>query len=247
MRACIFVDGENFRHSLVELFPGFRRADYLPKDADWTGLFDWIVREVTGNAERIRTYWYVIQSVDYFPYGFSRLSMEPAVAYSVLSRHQPYKVRLDDAGEGNRSAELSAIIGELSDQQARMERRFGGHIIMQDGIASQHDAVEFRRAGAIRYDLFTGELGQEKAVDVKLATDLIVLRDIYDTAIIVSGDQDYVPAVQVVKDSGKRAVNVVFRARSGRPLPGGARRLNQVTDKSLEISFDTLNQFLKIQ
>ena len=73
------------------------------------------------------------------------------------------------------------------------------------------------------------------------------MRDIYDTAIIVSGDQDYVPAVQVVKDSGKRVVNVAFRARNGRPLPGGARRLNQVTDKSLEISFDTLNQFLKIQ
>ena len=87
MRACIFVDGENFRHSIMELFPRFRRADYLPKDADWTGLFDWIVREVTGNAERIRTYWYVIQSVDYSPNGLSRLGREPAVAYSVLSRH----------------------------------------------------------------------------------------------------------------------------------------------------------------
>ena len=127
-----------------------------------------------------------------------------------------------------------------------MDRRFDGHIIMQEGIASKHTAVEFRRAGAIRYDLFTDSLGQEKAVDVKLATDLIVLRDIYDTAVILSGDQDYVPAVQVVKDSGKRVVNVAFRARNGSPLPGGARRLNQVTDNSLEIEYATLNSFLNI-
>ena len=75
----------------------------------------------------------------------------------------------------------------------------------------------------------------------------IVLRDIYDTAIILSGDQDYVPAVQVVKDSGKRVVNVAFRARNGSPLPGGARRLNQVTDNSLEIEYAKLNSYLNIR
>ena len=38
MKACIFVDGENFRHSIVDLFDKFQREDYLPKTADWTGL-----------------------------------------------------------------------------------------------------------------------------------------------------------------------------------------------------------------
>jgi hypothetical protein len=33
---------------------------------------------------------------------------------------------------------------------------------------------------------------------------MLMLRDIYDTAIIVSGDQDYVPAAQVLKDAGTR-------------------------------------------
>ena len=48
-RACIFVDGENFRYSIGNLFDNFERADYLPKLANWTSLFDWIVREVTGD------------------------------------------------------------------------------------------------------------------------------------------------------------------------------------------------------
>jgi hypothetical protein len=40
MKACIFLDGENFRHSLTKLFPeSFNPLDYLPKDADWTGFF----------------------------------------------------------------------------------------------------------------------------------------------------------------------------------------------------------------
>ena len=128
-----------------------------------------------------------------------------------------------------------------------MDRRFQEWINVQDGIASRHTAVEFRRAGAIRYDLFNNTLGSEKAVDVKLATDMILLKDIYDTAIILSGDQDYVPAVQAVKDSGKKVINATFLTRSGQLLPGGARRLNQVTDDSLLIEFGTLSEFLAIQ
>ena len=85
---------------------------------------------------------------------------------------------------------------------------------------------------------------QEKAVDVKLASDLIVLRDIYDVAIILSGDQDFVPAVEIVKDFGKRVVNVAFLTRGGRLLPGGARRLNQITDWSIELSHEELGPYL---
>ena len=125
-----------------------------------------------------------------------------------------------------------------------MRRRFDGWIKVQDGISARHDAVEFRRAGVIQYDLYTETLGPEKAVDVKLATDMIVLREIYDVAIILSGDQDYVPAVEVVKDSGRRVVNVAFQTRGGKLLPGGARRLNQVTDRSLIVNHQTLASYL---
>ena len=246
MRSCIFVDGENFRYAIVELFADFRQEDYLPKAADWTGLFNWIVEEATG-GDRLRTYWYAIQSVDYYPYRLARLGQNPNTAYNVLSNHPPYKSRLDGVEEGAKPAEVRSIIQELSDRQARMNGRFQGWIDIQDGIAARHVGVEFRRAGAIRYDLFTNKLGLEKAVDVKLATDMILLRDVYDTAIILSGDQDYVPAVQAVKDSGKRVVNAAFQTRSGQLLPGGARRLNQVTDDSLEIEFSILSKFLGLQ
>ena len=116
-----------------------------------------------------------------------------------------------------------------------------------NGYATNVTTVDLKwnaPAGAISYDLFTGQFGPEKAVDVKLAIDLSELRNIYEVAIIVSGDQDYVPAVQVVKDHGKRVINVAFEGRNGRLLPGGARRLNQITDSALIIKYNDLKKYL---
>ena len=84
-RACIFVDGENFRHSIGSLFSGFQRSDYLPKSADWTALFDWIVKEATDDGIRIRTYWYVIEYVDFYPYRFPDPSTHPDRLLRLLS------------------------------------------------------------------------------------------------------------------------------------------------------------------
>ena len=246
MTACIFVDGENFRHNVVDLFPEFRREDYLPRQANWTGFFDWVVEQASGADKRLRTYWYVIQSVDYSPYGLSRLERNPSLACQILSHHEPFKERLNRVERYARGAEASAIIAELLGRQAAFNRRFDGWKNIQDGIAARHEAIEFRRAGAIKYDLFTKKLGQEKAVDVKLAVDLVALSGSYDTAIILSGDQDYVPAVQMVKDLGKKAVNVAFLARNGKQHPGGSRRLGQQTDSSLIVGFDDLKEFLRI-
>ncbi len=246
-KACVFVDGENFRHTIEELFSNFNKHDYLPKQAEWATFFDDLVNKATGGlASRLRTYWYVLQHVDCFPYSLSKLKRDPPKLQKILSNHPPYKTELDKLSSPDLETRIGQIADELIGKQNTMQNRFSGWTTLQDGIAKAHAAVEFRRAGAIRYSSFDGSLGKEKAVDVKLATDLITLREIYDVAIIVSGDQDYVPAVQVVKDSGKRVVNVAFETRSGQLLPGGARRLSQVTDTSINVSYADFQSFLKL-
>lgn len=52
----------------------------------------------------------------------------------------------------------------------------------------------------------------EKGVDVMIASDLIAhaYEDHYDTAILVSGDADFYPALQVVKDTGKQVEVAAF-------------------------------------
>jgi len=57
-----------------------------------------------------------------------------------------------------------------------------------------------------------GDIMVEKGVDVMLATDLVTnaYNDHYDTAIVVSGDADFYPALQAVKDVGKHIEVAAF-------------------------------------
>lgn len=246
-RVCIFVDGENFRHSICDSFTfnEFEPGEYLPKKAQWSAFFDWLVEEVCGdNSQRLRTYWYVLEHVDFFPYKFPNAQKEPDSLKILLSKDKKLRAEIAKLDKDKLAPWMVEIAGALKNKKNSFQSRFTGWRVLQDGIANKHRAVEFRRDGAIRYNLFTGRMGEEKAVDVNLATDLITLREIYDVAILVSGDQDYVPAVRCVKNFGKTVVNVAFVTREGKILPGGARRLNNVTDSSYEISFADLKRFL---
>jgi len=139
---------------------------------------------------------------------------------------------------------MKEILNDLLKEQEKIEKRFDGWITIQNGIQKDNESIEFRRAGSNSYNLFKRSFGFEKAVDVKLSVDLVLLRGIYDIAVIVSGDQDFVPAVQVVKDFGKKVVNVSFKTRGGELLPGGSRKLNIVTDGRLILEYDTLKNLL---
>ena len=68
----------------------------------------------------------------------------------------------------------------------------------------------------------------------------------YDIAIIVSGDQDYVPIAQALRDRGKTVVNVSFKKKNGQLLPGGAARLNMNVDWSYELNFADLAHLMNV-
>jgi len=47
-RVCIFVDGENLRHAIIDLFQGiFDQIDYLPKNAQWGKFYDWLAKQAS--------------------------------------------------------------------------------------------------------------------------------------------------------------------------------------------------------
>ena len=51
-----------------------------------------------------------------------------------------------------------------------------------------------------------------KGDDIYLATDLIkgAYEDLYDVAIIVSGDEDFIPAIKLAQKNGKKVINAFF-------------------------------------
>ena len=70
----------------------------------------------------------------------------------------------------------------------------------------------------------------EKGIDVKIATDMLVhgYRANYDVAILVSGDTDFVDAVQAVKDLGRHVEVVLFDDAGSIALRNVADRVHQV-------------------
>jgi len=91
----------------------------------------------------------------------------------------------------------------------------------EDGVEKYKDQQRFLTT--VRsfpyFDLKFGRLERrgdthiEKGVDVKIAVDMLELAylDAYDTAILVSGDGDYVAAVEAIKRHGKHIENAFFQ------------------------------------
>lgn len=242
-RACIFVDGENFRHSLRHLFPSglytFGKGDYLP-ETDWHKFFTSLASRF--ECELLRVYWYVIEHIDCRPYKIPR---EWNAKEKVLARW--YGERISACATlQERHDLLKSLERELDVARGALEKRARGWREIQAGIESHNDQLEFRRSGSIPYELPTRQFGTEKGVDTQLATDMIVLSDIYDAAIILSGDADYLPPVAAVKNRGKFVYSVSFLDRKGQQLPGGARRLSNAVDSRTDLQFELVRKAMRI-
>ena len=78
--------------------------------------------------------------------------------------------------------------------------------------------------GRTRYEI--------KGDDVQLANDMLVgaYENFYDTALLVSGDEDFKPVVRTVRRLGKKVENIFFRG-------GSSSRLRKTCNSSRNIRF----------
>jgi len=93
------------------------------------------------------------------------------------------------------------------------------------------------RLGRLVYTNWPNVPPYEKGIDVQLTTDMLThgFKNNYDVAILVAGDNDYVGALQAVKDNGKHVEVALF----GRE--GSSYQLRRVADKIIAIN----SRFLK--
>jgi uncharacterized LabA/DUF88 family protein len=76
----------------------------------------------------------------------------------------------------------------------------------------------------------------EKGVDIQLATDIIThsFKNNYDVAVLVAGDNDYVGALQAVKDNGKNVEVALFgKERTSRQLRVAADKVITINGRFL--------------
>ncbi|MFH0711649.1 MAG: NYN domain-containing protein [archaeon] len=79
---------------------------------------------------------------------------------------------------------------------------------------------------------------QVKEDDIHLAVDMVkfAYKDFYDTAILVSSDGDFVPAVDAVQEIGKRVENIGFENKF-------SYHLKKVCDKFVRLKKNEVEEF----
>ena len=82
----------------------------------------------------------------------------------------------------------------------------------EDSSARFHDKLRHLGFRVIARESYDAVRKEQKEVDVAMACEMVAhaLRDHYDIAIVVSGDRDFVPAIQHVQSAGKRVEVAAF-------------------------------------
>jgi len=98
-------------------------------------------------------------------------------------------------------------------------QRAEGHREQQDFLTSLRETpyLEVRLGGT---KLAPGGVPVEKGIDVMLVTDLLhfAWNDLYDVAVLVSGDSDFAYALQAIKNMGKHVEVAYFESNVSKDL-----------------------------
>ena len=207
LRTVIFIDGENFRNNLRDFAyssdPTLGDYRLEEKHFYWKKFFQGVITEYdkhTGwNHQLVRVYWYYSAAI-------SPWAESPRLAQKIVDQYVG-KVSL-----------TTTQVTELAKDWYEKERKYFEKLREQtfEEIQRNTGFLEFKYVGqyVIRpYNVYkleynpqgsvTNYLGQqqgEKGVDIGIAVDMISKMNDFDTAILISGDADYIPAVKYLKD-----------------------------------------------
>ena len=177
-RAVVFIDGNNWYHSIKDVgVEDLGRLDYGK-----------ISRKLLGPRDWIATRYYigqVPQTGDTSLYAGQRRFLASLLATD--GRITTYLGRLEERPVDDPAA--NELLHYLATLQVRIDPKVYHDLV---AIGNRH-----RKAKAL----------VEKAVDVMLAVDMVVMaeRGEYDAAYLLSADGDFTPAVRAVRDRGLKA------------------------------------------
>ncbi|MFA4872649.1 MAG: NYN domain-containing protein [Patescibacteria group bacterium] len=130
---------------------------------------------------------------------YSQRTLGWKVAYAKLMR---YLKR--ECGEGMKCFAYAAV-----DENNLAERKFLDMLDINGYIL---------RTKALK-EIKTNEGNKHKgSLDIELAFEMVELAEKYDTAVLVSGDSDFAPALERLKQRGKRVIVMSTRGRVGKEL-----------------------------
>lgn len=213
LRTVVFIDGRNFRYNLRAFrFHGI--GDPVPdryyrldeKHFDWRDFFLGILQkfdQATGHAHRlVRAYWYSAESMRPFQVNdrlvdglLSRYSGQ----FPDLTREAIIDLARNWYSEERRYFEQTKekVFESIQRKVDFLEFKYVGEYVVRP-----FEPYQFHRDGDGNFR-YLGTREGEKGVDVGIAVDMLSKMPNYESAILVSGDADFIPAVRYLKDNLK--------------------------------------------
>jgi uncharacterized LabA/DUF88 family protein len=101
---------------------------------------------------------------------------------------------------------------------------------MEDRLRRVHDRLRYLGFRVIAREAYDEQRREQKEVDVALACEMLAhaFRDNYDVAVLVSGDRDFLPAIQHVQASGKRVEVAAFSNAASEEMKRSADRFHEL-------------------
>jgi len=218
IRFAFFVDGSNLFGALkgmgveVDDYQVFFNHLYKAAEQQW---YSCVGASQNANTLLQRVYWYEVGSIDNW-------NLDETQAQAFL------RERFDDNKElkaGYMAAAGKSMAGQNQEAVAQKAwstcfdeirswyegkkksldslRRF------HHGVQSSTDLIDILEVGHWKVNFFSRSC-DEKGLDTRLAVDMVALEDNYDVAIVVSGDADSIPSIDLMKRRGKHVGAVEF-------------------------------------
>lgn len=137
---------------------------------------------------------------------------------------------------------------DLDALQHQAQREWTGIQENVEAISLRHNYVEFRKVGYRFFEASKRKWGGEKGLDVAMAVDMVTLAPAYDACVVVSGDADFVPAIQAVKNMGRLVVVPEFKTDGGaKTIPMQAPALLAAADAVRPVEAQSVRGWLGIK
>lgn len=218
VRFAFFVDGSNLFGSLkgmgveVDDYQSFYKYLFSVAEQQW--------RQSVCTSQNVpcvlqRIYWYEVGSIDVW-----NLDDAQAQGYlkGLFDQNRQIKAGyMAQAGKlliGKPQADValkawSLCFDELKSWYEGKKGVLEGLKRFHYGVQSSTDLIDVLEVGHWKVDFF-GHSCEEKGLDTRLAVDMIALEANYDVAIVVSGDADSIPSIDLMKRRGKHVGAIEF-------------------------------------
>lgn len=239
-RFTLFVDGSNLFGVLrgqgvqIDDYQGFYHFLFAQTVASWragAAATDPIPACLT------RVYWYVVGTMDDWDLDDPK-----------TQRHLQEQFERDDELRRFYLAEIGHAPGKSADegaQRAAWKRCFTESKRWYESkrytlekmrrfyhaVRSNTDFIDIDERGHWKVDILH-RVVHEKGVDTSLAVDMVAMLDNYDLAIVLSGDADMIPSIEIAKHRSKQVAAIQFQQgeRQERRGRGFASRLKASAD-----------------